>query len=58
VANKQRLLEQRHKGYNKTPFYPNSSKGVQLPMYPNFKFAKETKNLKHILIYENQLLTC
>jgi hypothetical protein len=50
--NKQRLSEHRHKVYNKTPFYPNSSKHVQLPVYPNFKYAQETKKLKHMFTNE------
>jgi predicted GIY-YIG superfamily endonuclease len=49
---KQRLLEHQHKGYNKAPFYPNSSKHVQLSMYPNFKSIQKTKQLKHVLTNE------
>jgi hypothetical protein len=50
--NKHRLLEHQHKGYNKTPFYPNSSKHVQLLMYPNFKSIQKPKTLKHVLTNE------
>jgi hypothetical protein len=51
----QRLLKHQHKGYNKAPFYPNSSKHVQLSMYPNFKYVQEAKNLKHVLTNEKSI---
>jgi len=31
------------------PFYPDSTKRVQLPIYPNFKSPKENKKLKQML---------
>jgi hypothetical protein len=50
--NKQWLLKHWHKGYNKTPFYPNLGKRVQLSLYPNFKSTQKTKKLKHMFIDE------
>jgi hypothetical protein len=46
------LSKHQHKGCNKTPFYPNVGKHVQLLMYPNFKYVQETKKLKHMLTDE------
>jgi hypothetical protein len=56
--NKQWLSKYQHKGCNKAPFYPNAGKHVQLLMYPNLKFAQETKKLKTCSLMRNQLFTC
>ncbi len=50
--NKQMLSKHIHKGCNKVTFYQNSSKRVQLLVYPNFKSTQETKKLKHMFVDE------
>ncbi len=47
--NKFQLSKHRHKGYINSPFYFNSTKHVQLPVYLNFKSPWESKMLKHML---------
>ncbi len=47
-----KLSKYSYKGCDDTPFYPDASKHVQLPMYPNFKSTWETKKLTHMLIIE------
>jgi hypothetical protein len=47
--NKLRLSEHRHRGYMNAPFYLDSAKHVQLPIYLNFKSPHESKKLKQML---------
>jgi hypothetical protein len=48
---KLRLLEHHHRGYINSPFYPNSTKCIQLHVYPNFKSPQDNKMLKKMLVY-------
>jgi len=47
--NKLRLFEHQHQGYMNAPFYLDSTKRVQLPIYPNFKSPHNSKKLKQML---------
>jgi hypothetical protein len=48
--NKFQLSKHHHKGCINSPFYLDSTKHVQLPVYPNFKAPWESKMLKQMLV--------
>jgi hypothetical protein len=50
-------LEHWHKGYNKTPFYPNLSKHVQLSIYLWGNFLSFYSRFYEVIIFESTCAT-